>query len=340
MFRFLPVVPRPVPTISRTVVSFATVNTDWWSGSTFVGSTHVGGVGGHSTKITEIIIWAISAPVATFTTPRTYNSVLWWLRRLSSGTCICQILGWVSDVFFDLVAPWPIVSALVDPLVSLRSSGSWWFLLGLVTGGACGGPPAHVVGAVGAGPWGLSSVGFEGRLWALLSLSCLCPLRMVFSLLPSSDDDSCCGCVAMLSILGGTNLPCTFLLVMDSSGLYELLPLCSWWASLRFAASLWACGTHLSHGVNVGALFFIPWSTGVCGFSTSKVMGLILFKLNPMSLSSKDLKHENEPEFICGCLLSPCIIICISLVIVLISSHADWVIWSALLCSRSLLLGR
>ena len=76
MSRFLPVVPRPVPTLSRTVVSFATVNTDWQSRSTSVSSTHVGGVGGHSTKITEIIIWAISAPVATFATSRTYDSVL------------------------------------------------------------------------------------------------------------------------------------------------------------------------------------------------------------------------------------------------------------------------
>ena len=68
MSRFLPVVPRPLPTISRTVVSFATVYTDWQSGSTFISSTHVGGVGGHSTKVTEIIIRTISAPVATFAT--------------------------------------------------------------------------------------------------------------------------------------------------------------------------------------------------------------------------------------------------------------------------------
>ena len=63
---------------------------------------------------------------------------------------------------------------------------------------------------------------------------------------------------------------------------------------------------------------FIPQSAGVCRLSTSKVMGLILLKLNPMSFSSKDLKHENEPDlFMCGCLLSPCIITCISLVCVL-----------------------
>ena len=184
----------------------------------------MGGVGGHSTKITEIIIWTISAPVATFTTPRTYNSV----RRLSSRICICHISRMSSDAFFDLIAPWPFVGALVDPLVSLHSSGSWWFLFVLVTGGVCGGPPACVVGAVGADPCGLSSVGFEGRLWALFSLSCLGPLRMVFSLLPSSDDNCHCGCVAMLPILGGTNPPWTFLFVMDSSGLYEALPLGSW----------------------------------------------------------------------------------------------------------------
>ena len=95
----------------------------------------------------------------------------------------------------------------------------------LVAGGACGGPPACVVGAVGADPQGLSSAGFERQLCALFSLSCHGPLRMVFSLLPSSDDNCCCGCAAMLSILGGTNLPWTFLSVMDSSGLYEALPL-------------------------------------------------------------------------------------------------------------------
>ena len=127
-----------------------------------------------------------------------------------------------------------------------------------MTGGACGGPPACVVGAVGAGLCGLSSVDPEGQPWALLSLSCLGLLRMVFSLLPSSDDDCYCGCAAMLSALDGMNLPWTCLFVMDLSGLYEVLPLGSLWASLRFAASLCVCGAHLSHGVDVGALPFIP----------------------------------------------------------------------------------
>ena len=173
-----------------------------------------------------------------------------------------------------------------------------------MTGEACGGPPACVVGAVGAGPCGLLPVDPEGWPWALLSLSVLSPLRMVFSLLPSLDDNCCCGCAAMLSALGGTNLPWTCLFVMDSSGLYEAFPLGSWWASLRFAASLCVCGARLSHGVDVRALPFIPWSAGVCGFSMSNVMGLILFKLNPMSFSSKDLKCENEPDlFMCGVLV-------------------------------------
>ena len=195
-------------------------------------------------------------------------------------------------------------------------------MFGLVTGGACDGPPVCVVGAVGADPCGLLPVGLEEQPWALLSLSFPGPLRMVFSLLPSLDDD-CCGCAAMLSAFSGMNLPWMCLFVMDSSGLYKALPLGSWWASLRFAASLCGCGAHLSHGVDVRALFFIPRLAGVCGLSTSKVMGLILFKLNPMSFSSKDLKCENEPDlFMCGCLLSPCIITCISLVMVLTSSHA------------------
>ena len=45
---------------------------------------------------------------------------------------------------------------------------------------------------------------------------------------------------------------------MDSSGLYEALPLGSWWASLRSAASVCVCGAHLSLGVDVRALLFIP----------------------------------------------------------------------------------
>ena len=92
-------------------------------------------------------------------------------------------------------------------MVSLHSGGSWWSLFVLLTGGACGGPPACVVGAVGAGPCGILSVDPEGWPWALLSLSCHGLLRMVFSLLPSSDDDCFCGCVAILSALGGMNLP-------------------------------------------------------------------------------------------------------------------------------------
>ena len=128
---------------------------------------------------------------------------------------------------------------------------------------------------------------------------------------------------------------------MDSSGLYEALPLGSWWASSRSAASVCVCGAHLSLGVDVGALLFIPWSAGVCGFSMLNVMGLISFRLNPMSFSSKDLSHENEPDlFMCGCLLSPCMITCISLLIELTSLLAVWMIWSAFFCSSSLPLGR
>ena len=129
--------------------------------------------------------------------------------------------------------------------------------------------------------------------------------------------------------------------MMDSSGLYEALPLGSWWASLRSATSVCVCGAHLSLGVDVRVLLFIPQSAGVCGFSMSNVMGFILFRLNPMSFSLKDLSHENEPDlFMCGCLLSPCMITCISLLIELTSSLAVWMIWSAFFCSSSLPLGR
>ena len=171
-------------------------------------------------------------------------------------------------------------------------------------------------GPAGADPCGLLPVALEGWPWALFSLLIVGPLRMVHSLLPSSDNNCCC--VALLSVLGGTNLPWMFLLVMDSSGLYEASPLGLWWASLRSAGLLCGCGVRFSQGVDVGALLFIPWSAGVWGLSTLKVIGLILLKLNPMSFSSKDLKRENEPVLLaCGCLLSPCIITCISLVMVL-----------------------
>ena len=53
------------------------------------------------------------------------------------------------------------------------------------------------------------------------------------------------------------------------------------------------------HGVDVGALLFIPQSAGVCGFSTLNVMGLILFKLNPLSFSSKDLQHVKMSQNLC-----------------------------------------
>ena len=61
----------------------------------------------------------------------------------------------------------------MDPLVSLRSGGSCQLVLGLGTGGACDGPPACVVGAAGADPFGLLPVALEGRPWGtLLSVNC------------------------------------------------------------------------------------------------------------------------------------------------------------------------
>ena len=112
-----------------------------------------------------------------------------------AGPVLATVAGHSSDAFFfDLVAPGPLpfAGALVDPLVvSLHSGRSWWSLFVLLTGEACGGPPACVVGAVGAGPCGILSADPAGWPWALLSLSFLGPLRMVFSLLPSSDDDCC-----------------------------------------------------------------------------------------------------------------------------------------------------
>ena len=71
-----------------------------------------------------------------------------------------------------------------------------------------------VVGAAVADPCGLLPVALEGWPWALFSLPIDGLLRMVHSLLPSSDDD-CCGCVALLSVLGGTNPPWMFLFVME-----------------------------------------------------------------------------------------------------------------------------
>ena len=188
MSRFFLVVPRPVPTISRTVVSFAAVYTDWQSGSMFISFTHVWWSGWSLYRSHRNYNKDNSAQVATFTTSWTYNSVLQWIRRLVAGP-VLEVPGRGSDAFFfALVAPGPLplTGALLDLLVvPLHSGGSWWSLFWLLTGGAFGGPPVCVVGAVGPGPCGILSADPEGQPWALLSLSFLGPLRMVFSLLPS-----------------------------------------------------------------------------------------------------------------------------------------------------------
>ena len=116
--------------------------------------------------------------------------------------------------------------------------------------------------------------------------------------------------------------------MMDSSGLYEVLPLGSWWASLRSAASVCVCGAcPFSWCRCQSSAFYTPVCRCLWILNMSNVMGLILFRLNPMSFSLKDLSHENEPDlFMCGCLLSPCMITCISLLIELTSSLAVWMI--------------
>ena len=58
---------------------------------------------------------------------------------------------------------------------------------------------------------------------------------------------------------------------------------------MRSAGSLCGCGVCFSQGVDVRALLFIPWSAGVWGLSTLKVMGLILLKLNPCHSVQKTL---------------------------------------------------
>ena len=57
-------------------------------------------------------------------------------------------------------------------------------------------------GCCGADPCGPSSVGFEGWLCALFSLLCHGPLRMVFSLLPSSDNNCCCDLCSHVICIG------------------------------------------------------------------------------------------------------------------------------------------
>ena len=44
-------------------------------------------------------MWTVFAPVATFATSRTCNSVFCWFRRLSSRTCICQCLLWFGSTW-------------------------------------------------------------------------------------------------------------------------------------------------------------------------------------------------------------------------------------------------
>ena len=203
--------------------------------------------------------------------------------------------GQGSDaLFLALAAPKPLPSAgaLVDPLVvPLCSSGSWWSLFWLLTGRACGGPPVCDKGAVGAGPCGMLSAGPEGWLWALLFLGCLGLLRMVFSLLPSLDNECCCYCgwVDMLPTLGGTNLPWTCLLVMDPSGLYEAFPWGWWWASLRSATSLCAC----SCCVLCGALLF-SW----CWCQGSSFYHGLLVSVGSQHQMWLDLFVQTEPHVI------------------------------------------
>ena len=70
-----------------------------------------------------------------------------------------------AALFLALVTPGPLPSAdaLVDLLVApLCSSGSWWFLFELLTGGAHGGPPVCDVGAAGDGPCGSLFAGPKG----------------------------------------------------------------------------------------------------------------------------------------------------------------------------------
>ena len=45
--------------------------------------------------------------------------------------------------------------------------------------------------------------------------------------------------------------------------------------------------TLLSLGVDVGALPFIPWSAGVCGFLTSNVIGTYLVQTEPHVIQLK-----------------------------------------------------
>ena len=113
----------------------------------FSSSTHVCGVGGYSTNLTEIIIRTISAPVATFATSWTYNSVLRWISRLSSRTCTWQS----SRVRF-----WCLILCL---------SSSWVFAICRYSGGCIGGsiafwwiPVIFLLIVDWGSPWWSSSV--------------------------------------------------------------------------------------------------------------------------------------------------------------------------------------
>ena len=75
------------------------------------------------------------------------------------------------------LSPRDVTSCHVELFTFSRQCSQHCLFIGLLTGGACGGPPACVVGAVGAGPCGFLSADPEGWPWALLSLLCLSPCR-------------------------------------------------------------------------------------------------------------------------------------------------------------------
>ena len=238
----------------------------------FSSSTHVCGVGGHPTKVTEIIIRTISAQWH-FATCWTYNSVLRWISRLCSRTCTWQssrVRFWCLIPCFSSSWAFAICRCSGGSIAgSIAFRWIWWFLFDCWLG------EPVVVSSL----WWRCCRGWFLVACCLLSLKDVpeyffllgvLSVEDVFSLLPSSDDDCCCCCgwVDMLPTFSGTNLPWTCLLVTRLIWLYEVFPLGLWWASLRSAASLCACsccvlcGTLLSLGADVRSSFY----TMVCWY--------------------------------------------------------------------------
>ena len=266
------------------------------------------------------------------------------IRRLISRTCICHS----SRVRF-----WCLLALAALGFAICRCSGGsvggaiafQWILVVsvlIVDWGACGGPPVCDVGAVGAGPCGILSADPEG--W---------PCSTPFSFISWSIEDG----VFFTAFLGWWLLLLLLGRHVAYLGWYESplnMFVCDgfiwviWSVTSRFVVSL----------IEICCFIVCLWSSSFswcwCQSSTfyatvCRCLWILDLKCDQVLFCSKwtpchsvweDLSREKEPDlFMWGCLLSPCIITCISLLIELTSSFAVWMIWFSIFLLQIITVG-